>query len=306
MITNEASVSYDTIARTIDQNMAMIQFDTKRQVQYVNKAFAQAVGYTPPQLIGRHHRDLCFADFANSPHYNTFWNGLLSNGKAFHSKINRKHADGHVVWLEASYMPIFDQETNRIVGVVKIATDITEDHTVVNHASTELEQVAQSLISRSQQGTARSHELLNVITEIAGKSTENTKALSHLQKQAQSITGIIQTIRDIAAQTNLLALNAAIEAARAGEHGRGFDVVAKEVRKLSSNVESSIIEVRDNIEAITSQIDSISTGIAYVQHNIEGTRSTIKMATDDYAQVSEAADSLNDQTKQFLSCFQVK
>lgn len=217
----------------------------------MNEVFARAVGYTPSQLIGRQHRDLCFPDFANSPNYNKFWDGLLTSGKTFHSKIDRKHADGRVIWLEASYMPIFDTNTNRIVGVIKIATDITEGHTLVNQISSELEQVAEDLTVRSKRGTERSQALLSVVTEMALKSGENTEALAHLQEQAQSITGIVQTIRSIAAQTNLLALNAAIEAARAGEHGRGFDVVAKEVRKLSSNVESSIIEIRDNIEAIT-------------------------------------------------------
>ena len=79
---------------------------------------------------------------------------------------------------------------------------------------------------------------------------ENTVTLNNLQVQADSIKGIVQTIREIAAQTNLLALNAAIEAARAGEHGRGFNVVAQEVRKLAARVEASIVEVRENIDGI--------------------------------------------------------
>ena len=82
----------------------------------------------------------------------------------------------------------------------------------------------------------------DTIKRIAKDSQENVENLVRLHDQTDSITGIVKTIRQIASQTNLLALNAAIEAARAGEFGRGFDVVAKEVRKLSVQVNTSISE----------------------------------------------------------------
>lgn len=241
MTTENAGFNDSLIGKTIEASLAVIRFDLDRRVEYVNHHFAKAVGYTPEQLIGMYHKELCFPHFANSAAYETFWKSLFS-GKTFQDKIERMDANGQAIWLEATYMPIFHPGSNRVIGVLKVATDITEDHHTITQVTGELQRVAGELSIRSETGIERSNELLKSIQKITGESIENTETLTNLQKQAESITGIVQTIRNIAAQTNLLALNAAIEAARAGEHGRGFDVVAKEVRKLSSNVESSIIE----------------------------------------------------------------
>lgn len=58
----------------------------------------------------------------------------------------------------------------------------------------------------------------------------------------------------------MLGLNASIEVARAGEMGKGFDVVEKEIRKLSNETSTSAEKIRETINDIQIGVHSI---IAY-------------------------------------------
>ncbi|WP_164908617.1 methyl-accepting chemotaxis protein [Halobacillus litoralis] len=257
---------HEFLFNAIDKNLAIIQFGTDRRVSYVNEIFSSTMNFRKAEdMIGLHHKKFCFEDFSQSRAYDDFWEDLL-RGRSFQDKIERKDALGNRVWLEATYMPVY--ENSQVVGVLKVATDITKRQTDINEVVINLTQMSATLNSQAEEGMSQHEDLNDKIDEIAKRSRNNTEVLNSLSSQAEDIQGIVKTIRDIAAQTNLLSLNAAIEAARAGEHGRGFDVVAKEVRKLSTKVEESIGEVRENIENITKEISNISEGTEKIQKEV--------------------------------------
>ncbi|MGP3783435.1 chemotaxis protein [Chryseobacterium mucoviscidosis] len=276
----------------MEKSLAMIRFDLDRRVTYVNEVFAQTMGYTVAEMYGMQHQQFCFNEFVNSPEYEAFWSSML-NGTSFQDKIERKDAKGNSVWLEATYMPVYDELNQNIVGVCKIATNITTRQNNISAVVNELKTMSHDLNEHADIGIERSRELMSSITYISEVSTQNRATLTHLQEQARSIQGVVKTIREIASQTQLLALNAAIEAAHAGEYGRGFDIVAKEVRKLSAMVENSINEIRDSVNGITKEITNISGGTQQVEGYVERSQQQIEVALNDFTTIAASAHLLD-------------
>ncbi|MGE7912627.1 methyl-accepting chemotaxis protein [Lysinibacillus xylanilyticus] len=298
MQTIDTQVTDELVVLAIERNIAIIRFDMNHKVAYVNELFAKTLGYKVEEMIGKDHKDFCLPEFVNSIEYGKFWRNLTA-GNSYQDKIERMDASGNRIWLEATYMPVFANNSNKVLGVSKIATNITERQNEIVSVADTLKVMSKELHSRSEAGIQNSEDLLETVNEVSQESADNVRNLAQLQKQAESIKGIVKTIQEIASQTNLLALNAAIEAARAGEYGRGFDVVAKEVRKLSARVEQSISEVKDNVEGIEREIGKVTESITRIAEKVEKTNGQINVTTNDFAEIATAAEALDEQSRHF-------
>ncbi|WIV21084.1 methyl-accepting chemotaxis protein [Paenibacillus polygoni] len=296
----EDGVTYHSVISALEKNLAIIRFDLERRVTYVNEGFATSMGYSREEMYGMLHKDLCFSKFVNSSEYEEFWSNILC-GKTYQDKIERKDAKGNQIWLEATYMPIFDDKGEKILAVTKVATNITKRQNNLTAVVDELKEMSMVLNKRAEMGIESSEELLKSILSIANVSAINTQTLTGLQEEAKSIQNVVTTIRNISSETQLLALNAAIEAAHAGEYGRGFDVVAKEVKKLSSMVENSIVEIRDSVQGITKEISNISQGTMEIQDYIEQSQQQIEIAMKDFTVVLSSAQELDSKAKQVIT-----
>ncbi|WLR54421.1 methyl-accepting chemotaxis protein [Mesobacillus subterraneus] len=287
----------DAVLAAIERSLAMIEFDPTGKVLWANENFARTMGYRVEEMPGRMHKQFCTTEFAGSREYTELWRNLRS-GKSFQEKILRVTKRGQLLWLEATYTPVYDS-AGKVAGVVKVVTDITERELTATRLAEQLQQMSQDLSGRAEMGITRSEEAATAAIRLAEESKENLEILETLKSQATSIGSIVQTIREIAAQTNLLALNAAIEAARAGEHGRGFNVVAGEVRKLATRVQNSIQEVNEHIDGIAAEISKINKATQRSQTGITNNKTLNEQAVAAFKEIGSAAHELDQQAKTF-------
>lgn len=102
--------------------------------------------------------------------------------------------------------------------------------------------------------------------------------LEVINEKTDNVNNIAIMITKIADQTNLLSLNAAIEAEKAGEYGRGFNIVAREIRRLADQTAVATLDIEKMIKEMQSVVSAgvmeINSFIDQIQHGAENVSQT--------------------------------
>ena len=106
------------------RSQAIIEFTPKGEILNANNNFLEAVGYTQDELKGQHHSMFVAPDYAASNEYRELWKGL-ENGNASTGEFLRYGKNKREIWIQAAYCPVKNR-VGKVVKVVKIASDITE------------------------------------------------------------------------------------------------------------------------------------------------------------------------------------
>ena len=110
----------------INRSNAIIYFDLNGYVLGVNSIFLKTMGYAENEhekVIGQHHSIFVSPEYVKSEDYKQFWK-RLSEGKFYEDEFERIKADGNIIYLQATYNPILNED-GTVTKNMKNATDIT-------------------------------------------------------------------------------------------------------------------------------------------------------------------------------------
>jgi methyl-accepting chemotaxis protein len=137
----------------LDRSQAVIEFTSEGIIKSANENFLKTVGYSLEEVQGQHHQMFVEESYRNSPEYAAFWREL-NKGEFSSGEYKRIAKGGREVWLLASYNPIVNTAGN-VTGVVKYATDVTEQKLRNADFSGQLEAIgkSQAVIEFNMDGT---------------------------------------------------------------------------------------------------------------------------------------------------------
>lgn len=300
----------------VNRSQAVIEFEMDGTILTANQTFLKAMGYTLPEIQGKHHRIFLEPAYRDSQDYKDFL-AKLNRGEYQEGQFKRLGKGGREVWIQGAYNPTFDLN-GKPFKIVKFATDITQQVTLlanlktlidenfaelengVHHSNSQVTSVTSAVAETSndvQTVAASAEELSASINEISGSMSRSQTATDsafaqvtaagqstrRLADAATAMGGIISLIQNIAGQINLLALNATIESARAGDAGKGFAVVANEVKNLASQAAKATEQISQEIEnvqsisgEVVSALGTINTSIDVVRGHVATTASAVE------------------------------
>jgi len=229
------------LVEAIGKAQAVVEFDMDGTLIGANENFLKLLDYELADVWGEHHRVFCEDEYAASAAYRRFWQ-KLNRGEYDCGRYKRLGNNGKVVWIQATYNPIFDLG-GKPIKVVKFATDITEQ--------VRLEQAAEE---RNAAERRKVDALLALVARAAGGDltgaydVHGDEALDQLARGVMGMIGDLRSvIGDVIGSAGRLSDSSRTIAERS-------NVVAASAQALGATVE----QMNASVDGLTASIETIA------------------------------------------------
>ncbi len=255
----------------LSRAQAVIEFTPDGEILQANDNFLAVMGYRQEEIRGKHHSIFCEPAYVRSEAYAQFWKKLAA-GQFVAEEFMRIGKGGKVVWIQASYNPIFDM-SGRIFKVVKFATDVTERVRAVDDLATGLTALAEGDLTKRVEnpfppalekvrtdfnaaidrlGSAMRTVLHNA-EAIASGARETKEAADVLSKRTEQQAA---TVEETAAALDEITQTVADSAGRAAEAG-GLVAETKRGAEHSGSIVRKAVDAMGQIEKSSREISNI-------------------------------------------------
>lgn len=109
----------------VGRAQAVVEFKLDGTIVTANENFCKSLGYSLPEIEGKHHSMFIAEAERNGTAYRELW-AKLNRGEYQAGEFKRIGKGGREVWILASYNPLLD-ENGKPFGVAKFATDVTAE-----------------------------------------------------------------------------------------------------------------------------------------------------------------------------------
>ncbi len=280
--TAELDETQRAILEMIDKTQATIQFEPDGTILTANQNFLDALGYTLEEIQGQHHRMFVYKSFAATEQYTKFWQDL-ANGEANTDQFPRVKKDGSVLWIQATYAPIYDHSGN-VVKVAKIASDITDRKEGLMTITEGLNALAEGKLSHR----VKSSDIRDV-ADLGKAFNDSVEKLEKTMGTVSSVSEAVQrTASEIGQSSGDLAHRTESQAATLEETAAAIEELTATVRSSAEGARQVEDIVRTEQQKATESGEIVTSAIAAM--------SEIEQSSDKIANIISVIDDIAFQT----------
>ena len=195
----QKETEYNLLLRAIKKSNAVVEFSPEGIIKSINDNFLKIIGYSREEIVGNHYNFLLNDD--QKENYTKLWSSLRK-GKFYAGRLRRKHKDGSLVYIQASYNPITNQQ-NEVIKVITIAQDITSEIEAEKSLKRSKELAEKLNVQKDTFIANMSHEIRTPIhailgfTELLLEQEEDSIKESYMQSVKTAGDNLLYIINDI-------------------------------------------------------------------------------------------------------------